>query len=341
MNRRTFGDMMRGKQQDLGDDDSDEGEEEEGGPGQGRGERRRQREVEGEEADGAEKFNDAGVVIEPFNMKNERESGRIDGQMNYVFEKDEGDPDSWLAGLDEAAEEQAIDEAAQAAKNRRVQKRKKEMQAARDEGLARDPRDLKLAIVRILEENESIATAMKRLAMESSAATNGSSSARSKRDTSSVDALTDLVSELLAKGEPLSYTVTKEQLENSVVKWEYMALDGSLQGPFSTEIMAQWHVAGCFSAANAVYMRKVFPVIPSMGDASSAACTAAESGHVSKRARIADLENDFDSDNDSDDGKNTTKSDAPAASESSNETLAESGSEKGPWISSNDVDFGL
>ena len=82
-------------------------------------------------------------------------------------------------------------------------------------------------------------------------------------------------------------------------------------------------------------------MIPSMGDASSAACTAAESGHVSKRARIADLENDFDSDNDSDDGKNTTKSDAPAASESSNETLAESGSEKGPWISSNDVDFGL
>ena len=64
------------------------------------------------------KFNDAGEVIEPFNLRDERDSGHFDENMNFVFKKDKGEIDAWLADMDEAAMEKGIGEAAKASRVR-------------------------------------------------------------------------------------------------------------------------------------------------------------------------------------------------------------------------------
>ena len=69
--------------------------------------------IEGEEEDGDERFNDIGEVLEPFNMKNERDGGTIDESGSYHFAKDRGEQDAWLEGMDEAAMEKGIGEAAE------------------------------------------------------------------------------------------------------------------------------------------------------------------------------------------------------------------------------------
>ena len=55
-------------------------------------------------------------MIEPFNLKDEREGGHFDENMNYVWKKEQEEPDAWVADLDEAAMEKAIGEAASALK---------------------------------------------------------------------------------------------------------------------------------------------------------------------------------------------------------------------------------
>lgn len=40
-------------------------------------------------------FNEMGEVIEPFNLKDEREAGGFDENMNYVFQKEKGEVDAW------------------------------------------------------------------------------------------------------------------------------------------------------------------------------------------------------------------------------------------------------
>jgi hypothetical protein len=62
------------------------------------------------------KFNDAGEVLEPFNLRDEREGGHFDENMNYVWQKDAGEIDTWLADMDEATMEKSIGEAAAALK---------------------------------------------------------------------------------------------------------------------------------------------------------------------------------------------------------------------------------
>lgn len=59
-------------------------------------------------------FNDAGEVLEPFNLRDEREGGHFDENMNYVWQKDTGEIDTWLADMDEATMEKSIGEAAAA-----------------------------------------------------------------------------------------------------------------------------------------------------------------------------------------------------------------------------------
>ena len=54
--------------------------------------------------------------MEPFNMREERQFGQIDDNLNFVFKKGKGEVDAWLADLDESAIEQGIGEAAAAAK---------------------------------------------------------------------------------------------------------------------------------------------------------------------------------------------------------------------------------
>lgn len=61
-----------------------------------------------------EQFNEAGEVLEPFNLRDERDSGHFDENMNFVFQKEKGEIDAWLADMDEAAMEKGIGEAAKA-----------------------------------------------------------------------------------------------------------------------------------------------------------------------------------------------------------------------------------
>jgi hypothetical protein len=94
MNRHTFKDAVTSRRGALAndlDEDDDEGDD-----GHVRVLRTA---VEGEEEDGMEKFNEAGDAIEPFNMKDERDGGIIDENMNYVFERNKREADAWLAGF--------------------------------------------------------------------------------------------------------------------------------------------------------------------------------------------------------------------------------------------------
>ena len=83
MNRHTFKDVVASKRNalsnDIEDDDDDEREV-----------NVYRQQVEGEEDEGNEKFNEIGEVMEPFNLKDERERGHFDENMNFVFKKDTG-----------------------------------------------------------------------------------------------------------------------------------------------------------------------------------------------------------------------------------------------------------
>jgi len=57
--------------------------------------------VDGEE-EGDTKFNDIGEVMEPFNLKEERENGYYDDGGNYVSRDEHKEVDAWVADLDEA-----------------------------------------------------------------------------------------------------------------------------------------------------------------------------------------------------------------------------------------------
>eukprot|EP01035_Chromulina_nebulosa_P024804 gene24805-32300_t len=108
MNIHTFKDAATAKRNalvndlDVDDDDQDVAELKSG--------------VIGEEEDGQLQFNDAGEAFEPFNLKNERETGHFDENLNYVFKKEKGEIDAWVAQMDEVSMERAIGEAAFAMK---------------------------------------------------------------------------------------------------------------------------------------------------------------------------------------------------------------------------------
>ena len=52
--------------------------------------------------------------MEPFNLQDERDRGHFDENLNFVFKKDKGEIDAWLATMDEATMEKSIGEAADA-----------------------------------------------------------------------------------------------------------------------------------------------------------------------------------------------------------------------------------
>jgi hypothetical protein len=63
-------------------------------------------------------FNELGEVIEPFNLREEREVGYFDENQNFIWKREAAEPDAWLANLDEAEMEQVIGEAARSQKVR-------------------------------------------------------------------------------------------------------------------------------------------------------------------------------------------------------------------------------
>jgi CD2 antigen cytoplasmic tail-binding protein 2 len=105
-------------------------------------------------------FTEEGVPIEPFNLKNEREGGYFDENENYVFKKEIGEVDAWVAGLDEQTIEAAIGEAA-AAEKRRLAKR--DLDEARIEQKKKSAADLKAEMLTYLVPGETISGCLRRL----------------------------------------------------------------------------------------------------------------------------------------------------------------------------------
>ncbi|RYH21682.1 hypothetical protein EON65_20265 [archaeon] len=99
--------------------------------------------------------------MEPFNLKNEREGGFFDENMNYVFKKEVGEMDAWVAGLSEAEMEAAIGEAALAEKKRLALRARKEAEADSRPHLT--PLELKHELLAIMQRGETVSATMRRL----------------------------------------------------------------------------------------------------------------------------------------------------------------------------------
>ncbi len=103
-----------------------------------------------------------GDAIEPFNLRNEREDGgHFDENMNYVFKKERGEIDAWVADMDEVSMEKAIGEAAQAMKRKLA----KEEQEEENEALRvhKSSLELRKELLKMLLPGETLAKAMRRL----------------------------------------------------------------------------------------------------------------------------------------------------------------------------------
>lgn len=96
-------------------------------------------------------------------MKNEREGGFIDDNMNYVFQKEDGEVDAWVAGLDEAALEQAIGEAALAEKKRLAKLEVDERRRTSDDLVLKNPLELKYELLSLMTPGETPSTTLRRL----------------------------------------------------------------------------------------------------------------------------------------------------------------------------------
>lgn len=106
-------------------------------------------------------FNEAGEVLEAFNLHNERDGGAFDENMNYVFQKEKGEMDAWVAEMDETAMEQAIGEAARAVKRKAAQRELDEENEAKKEFLPSI--QLKKNLLLLMKPKETVAGAMRRL----------------------------------------------------------------------------------------------------------------------------------------------------------------------------------
>mmetsp|Transcript_43296 Transcript_43296/g.55613 ORF Transcript_43296/g.55613 Transcript_43296/m.55613 type:complete len:477 (+) Transcript_43296:51-1481(+) len=118
--------------------------------------------VSGEESDGDTNFNDAGEVMEAFNLKEEREQGHFDDSGNYIWRKLEEVSDEWLQSMGgEAGMEAAIGQAAAAQRRQKRELASKE--AEKDRVGEKDVLTLFKEIHSLLLDEESVTKAMKRL----------------------------------------------------------------------------------------------------------------------------------------------------------------------------------
>ena len=106
-------------------------------------------------------FNEAGEVIEAFNLADEREGGHFDENMNYVFKKEKGEVDAWVAEMDEVAMEQAIGEAAKAVKRKAAEREEQDRRDAMRE--FKTAIQLKKELIALMQPKETVAGAMRRL----------------------------------------------------------------------------------------------------------------------------------------------------------------------------------
>lgn len=110
-------------------------------------------------------FNDTGMVMEPFNLKNEREGGYFDENQNYVFKKEVAEVDAWVSALDEDAKESAI-QAAAMAENKRLAKIA-EQEADLENRRQRSTAELKQELLSLMQPGETVSGALRRLSGKS------------------------------------------------------------------------------------------------------------------------------------------------------------------------------
>jgi hypothetical protein len=107
-----------------------------------------------------------GMPIEPFNLKNERDGGYFDEDMNYVFKKESGEVDAWIANLDEATVEAAIGEAAAAekklARKRALEEQEEELRPKKT------TQELKEELLSYMMPTETISATLRRLSGKTS-----------------------------------------------------------------------------------------------------------------------------------------------------------------------------
>eukprot|EP01035_Chromulina_nebulosa_P019292 gene19292-25152_t len=217
MNRSTFKDAVTSRVASLANDiDDDDDDDKEINTFRGN--------IEGEEDNCEEEYNEAGDKMEPFNLRNDREIGFFDENMNFVFKKEKSDIDSWLSSMNEEEMERSIGEAAAAAL------KKKELVLQNEIKLSSKPtnsiNELKLSLLKILLPNETISKAMRRIS---------------------------------GKGVTNAFSLTYEAIESSLSHWEYKGLDGQIHGPYTSQQIAEWKSLGYFTGSSAVLMRRVNP----------------------------------------------------------------------------------
>jgi len=138
---------------------------------------------------------------------------------------------------------------------------------------------LKLELLGIVKEGETVAGAMRRLSASAKAASAGSKKSRGGgiaktniqaplgksstetnsvcRDAALLDRVTEIANDLLSHGITGIYDMSFAAIEASTVQWEYRALDGTIQGPFTSQQIAEWKTQGYFTGPSAVMMRRV------------------------------------------------------------------------------------
>ena len=208
-------------------------------------------EIEGEENDTGERYNEVGERIEPFNLRAERANdGFFDANGNFVWKRGDAEPDAWLASMDEAAEEAAVGEA--------LARSTKMEESDGDEEPSREPSELIVELISLLEPGETVASAVRRVGR----LLKGDKSVRPtfERLTSAADAL-------VRSGRGGVYEETREALEaagkpprlkakpDDTRRWEYRAKDGKTYGPYTTQQILDWRAEGYFCGDGGVPMR--------------------------------------------------------------------------------------
>lgn len=201
-------------------------------------------------------------------------------------------------------------------------------------------------------------------------------SSNGKDTTDRVDAskklgqLIEVVDTLVSRGFVSVYDASHESIENSLSVWEYQALDGTMQGPFTSQQIAAWMAQGYFTGASAVMMRRCGlaemhrpPASSQKGSVSATSASSVFESTTAKRKPVdepsgatkkvkfdlgvketkEDLLADLDDDEDDPEAPaSSVKSSSSVATERVQEADATDSVvfEKGPWILSDDIYFG-
>jgi hypothetical protein len=345
MNVYSFKDAVTSKRQSLANDIDDDGDDDDVVDVL-------KSKVFGEEEDTLKDNMYDGEVFEPFNLRSDREIGHFDANMNFTFHKKKNEPDAWLADMDEdeATMEKSIGEAA-LAKQKKEDRDRIEQQKATRERLS--PMQLKMQILQILQKGETVAQGMRRL---SSKKLNNKKSKdtsisidpeTTKQNKILLEKLTEIADDLLSYGISGILDMSYDAIEVSTARWEYKALDGTIQGPYTSEQISEWKKAGYFTGSSAVMMRKVGISGVEWNSTTSSSGSDRicgiksqrpfETTHPSSKKIKSDHEellDDFDDDdNDNNNIKDNDNKDQSQVNDNTQENF-------NPWISSDDVDFG-